>query len=344
MCKQKINNRYEWIDVAKGISILLVMWGHVVVIHDALYNWVTSFHVPVFLVITGFLLSVTKKQTSSFKKTFEKIIRPYWVFSLISIVTDVGCSYYSGGGTAAVNSFLIDCYKVISCYGIHALWYLSSYLIAMWIYLYLLKDLKSLRLLSFVIVSFGMGIALSEGNKYFIQLFPSKVFYLVNFPVTALVRAVVCAALIAIGHYVYLFLRFSRIINGLLGGTLLAFSFLISLVSDSSNFSIVDYGKHPILFLFVAISGAVGLLLILRSFECRWSIFQYFGRNSLLFLVTHHSLKITYLSVAITKLFISGENGAFGLIALCILVSIDSLIVELIKHKFPLMIYVNNDV
>lgn len=98
MCKQKINNRYEWIDVAKGISILLVMWGHVVVIHDALYNWVTSFHVPVFLVITGFLLSVTKKQTSSFKKTFEKIIRPYWVFSLISIVTDFGCSYYSGGG------------------------------------------------------------------------------------------------------------------------------------------------------------------------------------------------------------------------------------------------------
>lgn len=54
-------NRYDWIDTEKGICILLVMWGHIATVHDAFYNWVMSFHVPVFLIITGFLFSAQNK-------------------------------------------------------------------------------------------------------------------------------------------------------------------------------------------------------------------------------------------------------------------------------------------
>lgn len=51
-------NRLIWIDTAKGIAILMVMWGHIVVKHDALYRWITTFHVPAFLVITGYLYGI----------------------------------------------------------------------------------------------------------------------------------------------------------------------------------------------------------------------------------------------------------------------------------------------
>ena len=103
MNKQEIRTRYEWIDVAKGIAILLVMWGHIVAIHDAFYDWVTSFHVPVFLVITGFLFFAQNKQKNDFKKTLTKIRHPYWVFSVVSIVTDCMWSYCSGGGADCCN-------------------------------------------------------------------------------------------------------------------------------------------------------------------------------------------------------------------------------------------------
>ena len=325
---------------------MLVMWGHVVAIHDSFYNWVTSFHVPVFLVITGFLFSAQNKQKSSFKKIFKKILRPYCVFSVVSVITDCGWSYYNGGGAAAAKSILIDCYKVISFYGIHALWYLSSYLIATGIYLYFVKNLNGLKLSLFIIISFGMGIAFSECSKYFEKMHSSILFPLVNFPVAALIRAIVCAAVIAIGNYVYFFLlkEKSRVVNGLCGVALLVFSFFMSLVSGDSNFSIVDYGRYPVVFIFVAISGAIGLLLTLQAFQCKSSALQYFGRNSLLFLVTHHSLKITCLATAITELLIPDSNKAFGIIVLCVLVSIDGLAVELIKHKLPWMIYSNHDI
>ena len=59
MNKYHINkniSRIPWVDSAKGMAMLLIIWGHVQE-PSTLYSWITSFHVQVFLVLTGILLA-----------------------------------------------------------------------------------------------------------------------------------------------------------------------------------------------------------------------------------------------------------------------------------------------
>lgn len=46
--------RYEYIDIAKGIGILLVVWAHILLVgvsHRVIY----AFHMPLFFMISGML-------------------------------------------------------------------------------------------------------------------------------------------------------------------------------------------------------------------------------------------------------------------------------------------------
>lgn len=52
----KKNERIVWIDIAKGIAILLVVLGHNLNEENVLRMCVYSFHVPLFLIIGGFFI------------------------------------------------------------------------------------------------------------------------------------------------------------------------------------------------------------------------------------------------------------------------------------------------
>ena len=47
-------NRIAWVDVAKGIAILLVIIGHTVNFGSATRNFIFSFHMPLFFILSGY--------------------------------------------------------------------------------------------------------------------------------------------------------------------------------------------------------------------------------------------------------------------------------------------------
>jgi fucose 4-O-acetylase-like acetyltransferase len=54
-----MNQRIEWIDVAKGIGIFLVIVGHLIS-HDnfnLLADYIYSFHMPLFFFLSGLCLN-----------------------------------------------------------------------------------------------------------------------------------------------------------------------------------------------------------------------------------------------------------------------------------------------
>ena len=64
------SNRLTWADAAKGLAMLIIMWGHVQ--HpSSLKLWLTSFHVPLFLVLSGILMS-RKKTVPGGGQNFNK--------------------------------------------------------------------------------------------------------------------------------------------------------------------------------------------------------------------------------------------------------------------------------
>lgn len=73
--------RYEWLDMAKGIGIILVVMGHTLFpIHSA----IDVFHMPLFFILAGLTLKVTKMDVFLLKK-IDSIFIPYIFFSLVSV-------------------------------------------------------------------------------------------------------------------------------------------------------------------------------------------------------------------------------------------------------------------
>lgn len=48
-----MNNRIEWIDMAKGYGVILVILGHFGL--EKLGYWIYSFHMPLFFFLAGYV-------------------------------------------------------------------------------------------------------------------------------------------------------------------------------------------------------------------------------------------------------------------------------------------------
>jgi len=73
------NNRKKFIDILKGMGILLVVSGH---IYGPLMSWALPCYVPLFFVASGYCTNKTVK----IKGKFQKLIIPYFIFSFILLV------------------------------------------------------------------------------------------------------------------------------------------------------------------------------------------------------------------------------------------------------------------
>ena len=71
----------QWIDLAKGIAIILVVVAHVIPKGTALITFIYVFHMPFFFIMAGYLLDVKKwaQQFSNFQSKLERrLMLPYF--------------------------------------------------------------------------------------------------------------------------------------------------------------------------------------------------------------------------------------------------------------------------
>lgn len=81
-----LNKRIEWIDIAKGISIILVVYGHAGLASiPYLGTFFSSFRMPFFFVCSGILFKYSKYPTLKclIKRRYNSLIKPFIIFSLI---------------------------------------------------------------------------------------------------------------------------------------------------------------------------------------------------------------------------------------------------------------------
>jgi acyltransferase len=87
------SKRLRWIDVLKGIAIILVIVGHLS-IYDELTLYIFSFHMPLFFFISGYLFNLVKYRDvpMEFLQTRAKtLVIPYLSFTAISYVFYILC-------------------------------------------------------------------------------------------------------------------------------------------------------------------------------------------------------------------------------------------------------------
>ena len=79
--------RMNYIDVAKGIGIILVVFAHVNYTPEVLV-FIYSFHMPLFFLISGMLFDKNKYPDfiSFFKRRIKTLFIPYVIYEVISII------------------------------------------------------------------------------------------------------------------------------------------------------------------------------------------------------------------------------------------------------------------
>lgn len=71
-------NRSQWIDILKGIGILLIVIGHI--INGPIRDFLYLFHVPIFFFLSGYLFNGVVDIKLYVLKKIKRLLIPYFVF------------------------------------------------------------------------------------------------------------------------------------------------------------------------------------------------------------------------------------------------------------------------
>lgn len=78
------SSRLKWADIAKGIGIVLVVWGHSSLPFE-FRKWIYSFHMPLFFILSGYFYKSQKYGFTDFVlRKVRTLIIPYFFFGLLT--------------------------------------------------------------------------------------------------------------------------------------------------------------------------------------------------------------------------------------------------------------------
>lgn len=80
--------RLEYIDLSKGIGIILVVIGHSINGHGIIGHYISSFHMPLFFLLSGLCFNDSRYPTFApfFKKRIRTLLLPCLYFTCIMLV------------------------------------------------------------------------------------------------------------------------------------------------------------------------------------------------------------------------------------------------------------------
>ena len=79
---KEYTDRIEWLDVAKGLTIILMVLGHTS-IPDVLSRFIYSFHMPLFFIASGWTTKWKHSIASFIEKKFKTILLPFVLYSFV---------------------------------------------------------------------------------------------------------------------------------------------------------------------------------------------------------------------------------------------------------------------
>ncbi len=97
--------RIQWIDIAKGLTIILMLLGHTPGLPAWMRGVIFSFHMPLFMVVNGYFIHrYDVKRT--FRNSLKTLVRPYVLVCLIAVLVSILMSPDVDAATANVFSGL----------------------------------------------------------------------------------------------------------------------------------------------------------------------------------------------------------------------------------------------
>lgn len=278
-----MSKRIEWIDITKGLAIILVVIGHTVPIDSKIYNIIFSFHMPLFFIISGYLFK-DRDPHDLLKRNFKRMIIPYIATSFF-IILGTSLILINTGLSSVMHNIKIM--SIASLYGsgldvpapinvkmIGAIWFLLALYFAEYFFSIILKIARGNTLIQVGIITV---VTLSG---YLL----AKIFWL---PLS-LNAAMIAVFYIYIGFQAKKISLFELKINKLL----LLLMLLLWIFTYHVNGVILANGTFHY-FPFTLFGSACGSYFVIKfcKYLCRWNflknLLSYIGKETLIILCFH---------------------------------------------------------
>lgn len=189
--------RLEWIDYAKAIAIILVVYRHILIgveragmsVHPLLINAneiVYSFRMPLFFILSGIFVSRSISKRSGKTFIFNKlstIYYPYLIWGVIQISIQIILSDYTNADRGLLDYF----YLFANPRAIDQLWYLSAlfYTSIFFYLLFAVFRIKDYVIFLIAVTLFGLSILVQDVSLVH-DLFYYSLFFVVGHLISAL--------------------------------------------------------------------------------------------------------------------------------------------------------------
>lgn len=325
------NKRESYIDIAKGIGIILVILGHIDI--GPATSWVYSFDLPLFYILSGLCFKYRESVLEHIKSKMRRCIIPYAVFGTIIVLVEskTGYLYETGLRTNLKRLLLQERYST--------LWFLATWFFGNIIFYFIVKLCKQ-RIYLVLLVSIILSVIFVYLDQNVIRALPWNID-----------TAFIITIFMAVGYWLR---ENQKICNGIThAGTknkiILATCFLIGnalcyigniiLSGKSLEMYWNSYGIYPLM-LAAAIFGSLFVIVISSSLRC--APLEKLGRNSMTTFALHQSVFLWPYTLLFRKIglitFKPGINNIIAKMLLFILVIISCWIVDSVIRKTKLRV------
>lgn len=343
--------RLDYLDMVKGVGIFFVVLGHIEYISNPLRVWISSYHMPLFFIVSGLLMAVKNEPArdlgDSIKRKARGIIIPYLWFSLAYFIIDIANVYIIKN--IDLHTFIVDTISSVTFYGMSVLWFLPAIFLANIGFLFLKKNfpdyinavlLIAIALFSYFIQKKISGVYDSHADSLLITS-------LINF-VRVFLRASIGMSFVGYAYYIrilsekFLLNRFDfesvkvRIIEAVCGIIMLLINIYLSTVNGAVDMHYIIL-NNVLLYYLGAFLGCYGIILILRSLPAI-RIITYYGRNSLIVMACHVNFYILYASLRIAlkidQYVTHAKHYIFLAVTVFFVFVFSTIVIELINRYF----------
>ncbi len=322
--------RIVYLDVAKGIGMLLVVLGHVEYVSMEIRQFISAFHMPLFFLISGILIQEKHEEEKSFAKLARRkarnIMIPYVIFSLLSFCIEG--ARITLKGLDEWNIIFRQLYQSCCLQGVSTLWFLPALFISELVFIGMRKKLsnKATVALSAVLVVLCGWLNSIEQTIYQVHAASLK-WGLMHDILSMLIRNLLCVGFVAVGYYwsKYCSVKLKKTYVELIVTSIAAiFTFLSVWLNPEVDLRFMQLHFVP-LYLLGAISGSVAMIMLCRilvKLPCEpvRRMLAFYGCNSLIIMVTHMDFRVLNCSIKVAALVTGGTSQLLFCVLIVLLV------------------------
>lgn len=310
--------RLDYLDMLKGIGIVLVVLGHTPTLSEGIRIWLISFHMPLFFIVSGILFAFKDSAKEQFRpylgKRFKSTMIPYFWFSLINIGIDV-CRSYVHPENVGPDVITEDILQTVSFFGISVLWFLSTAFLGELCLYGLLKKCPLWLIGVIGMVSLWLPTVGSWIIKLYLPMEGNLFFTWLGYLLMMLLRVLTALVFLLVGYVLYGWLKRSPIKavwEIVLGFCCLLINAAAAFANGMVDLHYLVY-QNVLLYYLAACSAVIGLILICRHVRPFWFLI-FLGRNSLIIMLTHMDCQVMNLSIRFATAVSERMPTAEGLI------------------------------